>query len=636
MTKSHSSEESEPERLPPPPLDFVTLDDFASVDVNAIVADVSGFGRWDVDLPFIRAATEAEGAGDPVRYRVLRLMANILSMRLQVESEGDAFAPRYRGPDCRTMIPDDFREAQAQVLSDIAPTLSHPTVRARVADVAYDSGVGRAGLTAIDAYCEITDCLIRARSAPSIETPQHRVIDVVDPLTRAFAINARVAKRGTVINRLERTTRAAADFAIWCKGYVAFAALGRLLLAHRITDANTLAIEGEDLARSAPPADYSLAIKDVWLFAAEAHEKAGNIDASKLASINAIERTLGMKDQVGSSAAKAHWVKHAIREFRGLGGCQDRIVALKSLLRELQDASLDEFRVGRIKAEGVEELREAAAARVADCGLAEGMKLMMDYLEPPDLEAEKKAVLDGERNAPLSNLFASSHMDDQGRVIAEGPALAADEPSEAWYKEHCTRARGIARRITAFGIIEPVRRTLVDRFPVQERHMAAIAAYSPFIPPGHQHIFALGLARLWQGDYLTAASLLIPQLENSLRHVLRIAGHDTAKMEKDGIEGDRPLSVLLSIFRAELEEIFGANMVWEIDGLFAFRPGPALRHELAHGKLVYGAYYSSETVFACWLIYALTVLPIDEIWESLVVPMMEGGVEPSGEPSVAP
>jgi hypothetical protein len=153
--------------------------------------------------------------------------------------------------------------------------------------------------------------------------------------------------------------------------------------------------------------------------------------------------------------------------------------------------------------------------------------------------------------------------------------------------------------------------------------MLAIVAHSDFIPIGHHQIYGLGLARLWQGDYVTAASLLIPQLENSLRHVLQLVGRDSSKIEEDGIQGDRALNVLLTYCRPDLEEVFGPEMIWEIDALFNFRPGPALRHELAHGKLHTQAFYSPDVISACWLIFYLVVIPTLEIWESDVVPMLE-------------
>lgn len=607
------------------PVEFVPMADFEAVDVNLVTQGIEGLSRWDVDLPLIRAASAAEESGEPQRLRVLRLMAMIMGMHLRDESEGEALGAQWRGLDSRTAIPDDFRDAQAEVLAAVAPTLDHPTLRARVADVAYESGQRRAGRIAIDAYCDVSARLIVVRSDLSEEVAQNRVTDVTEPLSRAFQINARVARKGTVVDRLADTARAVCAFALEVRGYVAFTAIGRLLLMNRLVDPAELASQAEALAVSAPPDDYRLALKQVWLLAAEAYERAGDADASRAASIEAIAKTLGMKEDVGSSAAKAHWVKMAIREYRGLGGCQERVEELRALLRQLQDASLDEYSMVRTPADGIKEMREATAEMFATCSLADGLRGILQFIQPADPEEEKAEALRLARMAPLSNMFSTSHADDQGRVVAEGPALSDGEPTEAWFKEHCIRNALFRRRYAVGGRIEPARQTLLERFSIQERHMLAIVAHSDFIPIGHHQIYGLGLARLWQGDYVTAASLLVPQLENSLRHVLQLVGRDSSKIEEDGIQGDRALNVLLTYCRPDLEEVFGPEMIWEIDALFNFRPGPALRHELAHGKLHTQAFYSPDVISACWLIFYLVVIPTLEIWESDVAPMLETG-----------
>lgn len=161
------------------------------------------------------------------------------------------------------------------------------------------------------------------------------------------------------------------------------------------------------------------------------------------------------------------------------------------------------------------------------------------------------------------------------------------------------------------------------RFPLEERHFAPIANMSPFVPYGHEHLFALGFARLWQGDYASAAHLLIPQLENSLRYVLLNANRDSSKIKPDLLQEDRSLSGLLQWLRPQLEEVFGADLVNEIDLLFNYRAGPALRHEMAHGKMSAGACYHRSGIYACWLIYQLTCLPLIRHWKDKVGPAIE-------------
>ena len=119
---------------------------------------------------------------------------------------------------------------------------------------------------------------------------------------------------------------------------------------------------------------------------------------------------------------------------------------------------------------------------------------------------------------------------------------------------------------------------------------------------------------------MSAAHLLLPQLEPCLRHILKVAGHDPAKRFPNATEEDMDLGGILGRLRPELEAIFTAPIVSEIETLFHLRPGPALRHEIAHGQLAAGACFHPNVLYACWFIYRLCCLFIMRGWEEVVGP----------------
>lgn len=176
------------------------------------------------------------------------------------------------------------------------------------------------------------------------------------------------------------------------------------------------------------------------------------------------------------------------------------------------------------------------------------------------------------------------------------------------------------------GRIEPARRTLLTRFAIAERHVAPIVVNSPFIPAGRVEMMAVGIARMIQGDYLTACHLLYPQLENILRHILVTHGEDPSKIEPDLLQGDRALGALLNVDRPRLTEILGEDAVHLIDIVFNFRPDTSLRNELAHGKLGWGAFHSPYAIYGCWFILWLVALPLRRYWKGEVAPLIESAV----------
>ncbi|WP_231792284.1 hypothetical protein, partial [Sphingomonas sp. CCH9-F2] len=72
----------------------------------------------------------------------------------------------------------------------------------------------------------------------------------------------------------------------------------------------------------------------------------------------------------------------------------------------------------------------------------------------------------------------------------------------------------------------------------------------------------------------------------------------------------------------DLDAIFGEDVVHQIDILFNFRPGPALRNEAAHGKLPWGAFFHHATIFGCWFIFGLTCRPLFHEWDDKIAPLL--------------
>ncbi len=81
---------------------------------------------------------------------------------------------------------------------------------------------------------------------------------------------------------------------------------------------------------------------------------------------------------------------------------------------------------------------------------------------------------------------------------------------------------------------------------IDERHFEPIVCSSGFVPPGFEAIFSQGFSKLVQGDMVSAAHMLIPQLENALRHVLNNRRSNTAKLNVDLTQEDQSLKQLLS------------------------------------------------------------------------------------------
>jgi len=228
----------------------------------------------------------------------------------------------------------------------------------------------------------------------------------------------------------------------------------------------------------------------------------------------------------------------------------------------------------------------------------------------------------------LSAMMGKSFSDDEGKVIATAPsANLSATPSEEWFDYESLTEADIHYHISVESFIKPACAEMSRNHPFNDRHFIPITGNSAFVPHGQEAIFALGFARFVQGDMISACHLLIPQLENSLRYVLKNIGTNTAKFNQDLTQEDQSLPQMYNNRRAELEQTLGVNVTYAIHLLFNLKGGPMLRHEMAHGKMSASQCFHPASIYACWLIFYLTLAPTYPYWSTHISQMIQEASE---------
>lgn len=450
-----------------------------------------------------------------------------------------------------------------------------------------------------------------------------RILDMSDLLQRMMQIAARLYKKGSLPETVTSALKLVYNKSIEGREYVAFIKIAEVGLHYEILNWQAVVGGAEKITAATEDKPYPMALQGVWQLAAQGYGVLGDIDNERRCQREVVEQDLKMRDQVGQASAEAHWVRTAIDKLRQFGGYKDWIAELRKELRNLEEASLDDF-VGIPYKLNVRELASGTIEVFEKLTLPD-ILLRFAFLNTPQSKEDlEKYVEDSSGESVLSTLFASSYADRDGKVYAQTAGKPEDEiQKQDWYKAQSLQFMEIHRKQVVAGQIEPALQTAMANFPVEQRHFLPIVQHSPFVQLGYEMTFSLGFARLWQGDYLSAANLLIPQLENAIRYVLKNANENSAKMMSDLTQDDRSLSSLLANMRDEIERIFGVDLIHEVDLLFNFRPGPSLRNTMAHGKLTDWLSYSSDTIYGCWLIYYMTCLPLLSHWKDLIAPEIE-------------
>lgn len=611
----------------PSPLAFVGEEDFASVDIEGPIRGNSHVACTELWQNFGRAERIAEAGKDARAQRVYALLGAICSFHYRADDRAAPYGPISQTGQSRSAIPSDLRGAQNDVLASIAACIQHPGLRARIADTVWlnDRKRYQAARIAVSAYVETIDGLLNGKlkeQFPDLPEPSFEKIAL---LTRAVQIASTVHKRGQLPDEVRRAAEALYQLGVTAGLGPPFEKLARLLLAHELVDPAKVATDAEALALAAPnkPNSYPLAIKAAWDCAADTYEFLGRNDDARRCRLLGIEQTIAMRTQVSGAAAEAHWICTAIAELRNIPGTTDRREELRLEMRALQERSVDEIGSFEIPLD-LGDMRSGVIEIFKNFTLpmALGEVALLGRSQP--IEDLKKQALASVAELPLTAMLGGVHYDGEGKITAEtSGAPTEDEPDEDWFKRTIAQNLRIRRHVFVGGSFDAARLAIVQNYPLEERHFLPITRQSPFVPATHAHTYALGFARLMQGECISAAHLLIPHLEHSVRYVLHASSTNSSKVLPDMLQEDRPLSALIDQLRPELERIFTAPVVYEMELLFTYRGGPALRHDFAHGKVTDGYCFSPDVIYACWFIYHLTCLPLLPYWTRHIAPAIE-------------
>lgn len=302
------------------------------------------------------------------------------------------------------------------------------------------------------------------------------------------------------------------------------------------------------------------------------------------------------------------WHEDAIDVLKGVRQAKEYRRRLQHKLIELQRDLPDEM--GAISHEfDVTQAVQTIQERLHGLDFPEVLVSFATFWAPLASEDRFEEARKSAEQHLFTSLMPVRTYDREGKMRARTtPPRSGAEINDAGLRHDISRHGSWHRHYLAVAAIEPARQVLWSEHRLEPHDLLPLLDGNPFVPPDRAHIFATGLSRFLAGDTLTAAHLLIPQVENSLRHVLRLAGHDVVIERADGIQENRSLSSLLKNMRPELERWLTAANIFELEELLDFEGGPTLRHEVAHGSFHDGSGHDSDVVYACWFIFRLVVL----------------------------
>lgn len=604
------------ERQPIPGIDYVvTRDQLDLVDVNSALAAVASVECFDVN----RCMIDLDGERPEEQLAAIRLLSGLTSYHFVPDHPTEPFKPMWTMGDRRSLVPTDLLQEQIDVIAEFAPTVTHLGLRARLCDVSWFLQRRRREMAelAIAAYCDLVKAVRAGGATFSFENGSAWGIGAKNALVRAARISHATRwelpisqhLRDLVAELVATAYREGRDDDFW--------RIAEVDLDHGITPPTEVAAMAEALVDGERLKDNPDARLRMWQLAARSYRLARDVENANRCMVAYAECHVQKADLAASPMLEAAFLQDAIQALRNYPNTRERREELTARLRDVQPGIRDEM--GHFSTEiDLTEIVEHSVAVVRGHSWPIALLSLVLCDQPPTPDEIRQTANKHAQEFPLQGIMPMQVHDFQGRVVFRAPGMIGDDAAQKEQLRYLMAFhRGHSRQVTVAGAINPIRRTIASEHLVSNDTVLELLRDSPFIPGGHEYIFARAICHFLAGEDIEAVSLLTPQLENSLRHILALNGHDTTTADADGIQTEASLSILLNAdrpWRDLLEQIIPPRYMHEIDLLFNFPGGPSVRNQVAHGKVPAGGFWDHNFVYATWLIIHLAILPMARRW----------------------
>ncbi len=555
---------------------------------------------------YFKKANEFEKNNDITGQEIFALLGAITSMMLKSDSFTEPFGPMFVLQGSRSAIVEDFNDNQLGVLSEIIKDINDPELKARIADVLWirrkDYKVSQ---IAVESYLE---------SATRLESPEHWT-QPAERIERALRLSVSLGKKSQILSKvIEHIERVLEKYNGDDPLFLSQNLMGLLL---EFNQGNPVTYEqmSERIALKAESEGNYYKARSLWETRAKWLKTANDNDEEVKALVNAAETYVKEAEQAVAGEPRSHLVasshlQSAIEAYRRIGGYSDRIRELHNILLEYQAKSLAEM--GVIKSDGIDlsEAIQNSINRVKGKPFYDAVFDFVLMVHSPKVSELRRQVEELAAKHPLQHLVSGVIVNENGKVIARHSDMYSKDPDEREraIQENMFRHASFHHQIYTHSIVEPVRVQLCEEHSIRLDNFLKIVSNNPFVPEGREYIFAQGLKAGMLGDYLTALHLLIPQIENSLRHILTRMGEITSGIDSKGIQDERSLNITL--YSDSILKVFSEDIVFDLKGLLVERFGANLRNRMAHGLMEHHSFYSVEIPYLWCLIFKLCCLPI--------------------------
>lgn len=563
---------------------------------------------WHYAEIFFTKAEQADSNGDVEIGKAWRLLYELCRAEMRPDDLAVPFSP-IPDPEGGWLSPSDMDTTTANAVRALGFESGNPELRARLLDITWEScRDANAAREAVKAYVD---------AANQLFDPE-RWRGYVERVERAARLAVKIKDndlRDFVLSEIEQRV-VALDGSDLC--YMT-SRLMELLYEFQKGDPEAMSrIAGKAGQARLNAGDFVQArahFENLRCWRYRLKDKDGEREA-RIAIARSYEMEADRYAGEGNALRICHLLEHAHQAYRNIPEMRDEAKRVYARLRKAQQHALKEMYAIQGESIDLSASIEAARKYVGGKCLKRALLSLAMVVRPTDFNHETDTARRMVERFPLQNLFGGKRITDDGRIVApKTPAIAVPlEQAEKALWERVVEQVCLLYAFKAQVKILPALHQLTFEHSPSLRDMRDLVIQNPFVPPGHEEIFAKGFLAGLREDFPEALSILVPQLENSLRHLLSIEGVEITKKDKMGIQNVIQMGTILAKGEGgcqdQLENILGPDNVKELKVLFDDPHGVNLRNRIAHGMMADDDFFGVSAIYAWWFIVHLCINPV--------------------------
>lgn len=296
-----------------------------------------------------------------------------------------------------------------------------------------------------------------------------------------------------------------------------------------------------------------------------------------------------------------HNIKEAVKFLKKISNTEIERINLIKEIEPIQKKSIESMHKFEERIDFTEDVKKILSYFEGK-DIKESIKYLALGIQLSDKEKIRKRITDNLKNDIKYGLMPPSYINKEGKLLFKLPSLLNNSKEEDInsYMEH-----EIITECNLYSqvYINPILNEMLKKHNIDETLILKITQNNIFIPKERVKAFTKGILAGFNYDFLTALSILVPQVENSIRKLAKECGDIDYKNNDDGIEEVKTLHLILE--SPYLEDCLEPNLIFYLKAIFTSKYGLNIRNKLAHGLFDDSDFNTTFSIFVWWFILRL-------------------------------